>query len=194
MQTFIIIITNVFNFERKFLIASITWLTPIKLWGKTILVYLNNFSIREACADNYSFLACTGMNVWLISLPLDLQYFITFLISWFLQRAWIRRKHGHSWDGVRSLQFLFFTGVFFLIDLIFTFSFTFVFVFLLLSFIVLLLFINSITVILKNSFCSLYSIFYTFAMWWKFYDLIFLYLCVMVLFLYFTTGHSWGLP
>lgn len=124
MQTFIIIITNVFNFEKKIIIVSITWLTPIKLGGKTILVNLNNFSIREACADNYSFLAWrTGMNVWLISLPLDLQYFITFLISWFLQRAWIRRKHGHSWDGVRSLQFLFFTGVFFLIDLIFTFSF-----------------------------------------------------------------------
>lgn len=99
---------------------------------------------------------------------MDLQYFITFLICWFLQRAWIRRKYGHSWDGVRSLQFLFFTWVFFLIDLIFTFSFTFVFVFLLSSFIVLLLFINSITVILKDSFCSLYSIFYTFAMWWKF--------------------------
>lgn len=123
MQTFIIIITNVFNFEKKIIIVSITWLTPIKLGGKTILVNLNNFSISEACADNSSFLACTGMNVWLISLPLDLQYFITFLISWFLQRAWIRRKHGHSWDGVRSLQFLFFTGVFFLIDLIFTFSF-----------------------------------------------------------------------
>lgn len=180
--------------KKKIIIVSITWLTHIKLGGKTILVNLNNFSISEACANNSGFLACTGMNVWLISFPLmDLQYFITFLICWFLQRAWIRRKYGHSWDGVRSLQFLFFTWVFFLIDLIFTFSFTFVFVFLLLSFIVLLLFINSITVILKNSFCSLYSIFYTFAMWWKFYDLIFLYLCVMVLFLYFTIGHSWGL-
>lgn len=141
-----------------------------------------------------SFLACTGMNVWLISLPLDFQYFITFLISWFLQRAWIRRKHGHSWDGVRSLQFLFFTGVFFFNWPYFHFQFCFVFVFWLLSFIVLLLFINSINVILKNSFCSLCSIFYTFAMWRKFYDLIFLYLCVMVLFLYFTIGHSWGLP
>lgn len=192
MQTFIIIITNVFNFEKKIIIVSITWLAPIKLGGKTILVNLNNFSISEACADNSSFLACTGMNVWLISLkiPLNLQYLITFLICWFLQRAWIRRKHGHSWDGVRSLQFLFFTGVFFFKLTLFSLSVLFCF----LSFIILLLFINSITVILKNRFCSLCSIFYTFAMWWKFYDLIFLYLCVMILFLYFTIGHSWGLP
>lgn len=76
-------------------------------------------------------------------------------------------------------------GYFFLIDLIFTFSFTFVFVFLLSSFIVLLLFINSITVILKDSFCSLCSIFYTFAMWWKFYDLIFLYLCYGIVSLFY---------
>lgn len=171
MQTFIIIITNVFNFEKKIIIVSITWLTPMKLGGKTILVNLNNFSISEACADNSSFLAGTGMNVWLISLPLDLQYFITFLISWFLQRAWIRRKHGHSWDGVRSLQFLFFTGVFFLIDLIFTFSFVFVFWGLCIS--VLLLF-NSITVILKNSFCLLCYIFYFFATCFNFFIVIFL--------------------
>lgn len=125
MQTFIIIITNVFNFEKK----NYYWLTHIKLGGKTILVNLNNFSISEACADNSSFLACTGMNVWLICLPFDLQYFITFLISWFLQRAWIRRKYGHSWDGVRSLQFLFFTGVFFFNWPYFHFQFHFCFCF-----------------------------------------------------------------
>lgn len=120
--------------KKKIIIVSITWLTPIKLGGKTILVNLNNFSISEACANNSGFLACifiyTGMNVWLISFPLmDLQYFITFLICWFLQRAWIRRKHGHSWDGVRSLQFLFFTGVFFFNWPYFHFQFCFVFCF-----------------------------------------------------------------
>lgn len=191
MQTFIIIITNVFNFEKKNYYCFNNMTYSYKTWRQD--------NISEACANNSGFLACIFILVWilwLISFPLmDLQYFITFLICWFLQRAWIRRKYGHSWDGVRSLQFLFFTWVFFLIDLIFTFSFTFVFVFLLSSFIVLLLFINSITVILKDSFCSLYSIFYTFAMWRKFYDLIFLYrCCYMVLFLYFTIGHSWGLP
>lgn len=123
MQTFIIIITNVFNFEKKIIIVSITWLTPIKLGGKTILVNLNNFSISEACADNSSFLACTGMNVWLIPFLWIFNILKPFLYLDFYRELGL--EENMDTHGMVSGLFnsCFSLGYFFLIDLIFTFSF-----------------------------------------------------------------------
>lgn len=155
MQTVIIIITNVFNFEKKNYYCFNNMTYSYKTWRQD--------NISEACANNSGFLA--GMNTLInflsfngSSIFYNLSYMLIFTESLDQKKIWTLM----GWCQVSSIP-VFHLGIF-LIDLIFTFSFTFVFVFLLSSFIVLLLFINSITVILKDSFCSLYSIFYTFAM------------------------------
>lgn len=52
--------------KKKIIIVLIIWFVYIKFGGKIIFVNLNNFSISEVCVNNFGFLVCIGMNVWLI--------------------------------------------------------------------------------------------------------------------------------